>query len=148
MAAELEKDEFNPRESLSAKVKDWKDWLKQGQFWIFGMVFMLIKVVVNVQMTMQPFYLTYVTRFISEDPTITPIQIALIPLISYISSSFFSIFLYRWMIRILKNRTRPLLLAILIIAGSSIPYFFFNGDPSLNWPIYICSGVLGIGLSI
>ncbi len=49
---------------------------------------------------------------------------------------------------ILKNRTRPLFMAIFIIIASSIPYLYFGEDPITNWPIYICSGFLGIGISI
>lgn len=133
---------------MSDKVADWKGWLTQGQFWIFALVFMMVKVVVNVLMTMQPFYLSYVTGFQSTSPIDTPIQISLIPLISYISSTLFSILMYRRMMILMKNRTKPFLLGLIIIAASSLPYFFFSDDKSTNWPIYICSGIQGIGLSI
>lgn len=39
------------------------DWLKEGTFYVHGMVYMLVRVSVNVTMTMQPFYLKEVAGF-------------------------------------------------------------------------------------
>lgn len=38
--------------------KKWFEWLKVETFYIYGMVYMLVRVAINVTMTMQPFYLT------------------------------------------------------------------------------------------
>ena len=59
-------------------------WLKDGNFYVHGMVYMLVRVSINVTMTMQPFYLEYVTGFKATDKLPTAPQIAIVPLISYI----------------------------------------------------------------
>jgi Na+/melibiose symporter-like transporter len=74
------------------KGKDWKDWLKEGSFYVHGMVYMAVRIAVNVTMTMQPFYLTQVTEFESTEENPTPYQLALVPLLSYITSLVFSLF--------------------------------------------------------
>ena len=48
------------------------------------MVYMLVRVSINVTMTMQPFYLEYVTGFKATDKMPTAPQIAIVPLFSYI----------------------------------------------------------------
>ena len=70
--------------------KKWYDWLKLETFYIYGMVYMLVRVAINVTMTMQPFFLTVVTMFGQSDnpdesnEDSTPVQVAIVPLISYI----------------------------------------------------------------
>lgn len=57
--------EADPRTSslMKAHISKWYQWLFQGQFYVFGMAYMLVRVAVNVTMTVQPFYLLYVTEF-------------------------------------------------------------------------------------
>lgn len=43
--------------------KKWYDWLKLETFYIYGFVYMMVRVSINVTMTIQPFYLTGVTEF-------------------------------------------------------------------------------------
>lgn len=43
--------------------KKWFEWLKLETFYIYGMVYMLVRVAINVTMTIQPFYLTQVTQY-------------------------------------------------------------------------------------
>jgi hypothetical protein len=54
---------------------------------------MLARVTVNVTMTVQPFYLNKVTAYKQTEQNPTPVPLALVPLVSYIMSMFFSIFL-------------------------------------------------------
>ena len=37
--------------------RTWVDWLKAETFYVHGMVYMLVRIAVNVTMTIQPFYL-------------------------------------------------------------------------------------------
>lgn len=68
------------------------DWVKDLNFYIHGLVYMLVRIAINVTMTVMPFYLTVVTGFGSDDPDKpTPVQLALVPLASYITSLIFSI---------------------------------------------------------
>lgn len=38
--------------------KKWYDWLKSETFYIYGFVYMMVRLAINVTMTVQPFYLT------------------------------------------------------------------------------------------
>lgn len=75
------------------KGRDWKDWLREGTFYVHGFVYMFVRIAVNVTMTMQPFYLHEVTGYIGDDTNPTPVPLALVPLCSYITQMFFSIVL-------------------------------------------------------
>ena len=74
------------------KVKTIGDWVKDPNFYIHGLVYMLVRIAINVTMTMQPFYLDKVTGFSPTDDTPTPIELALVPLTSYLASLIFSLF--------------------------------------------------------
>lgn len=51
--------------------KKWFDWLKVETFYIYGFVYMLVRVAINVTMTMQPFFITNVTHY--GDGNSTPV---------------------------------------------------------------------------
>ena len=56
---------------------------------------MLVRIAVNVTMSVQPFYLIRVIGFKPSEDNPTPIAIALTPLVSYITSVIFSLFFYK-----------------------------------------------------
>ena len=58
-AEKMEKAKLS--DSMGKKSKDWRAWLSEGNFYIHGMVYMLVRIAVNVTMTVQPFYLNEVT---------------------------------------------------------------------------------------
>jgi hypothetical protein len=62
-AAKLEKI-GNERMSMSTYIKSWKDWVREGQFWLFGIVYMTSRVSTGTLLQMQPFYLKNVLGFI------------------------------------------------------------------------------------
>lgn len=82
---------------------------------------MLVRIAVNVTMSVQPFYLLKVTGFERTDANPTPLPIALTPLVSYITSLIFSLFFYKKMMTAFKNRFIPLFISILIISVGSLP---------------------------
>lgn len=126
--------------------KDWKAWLKEGAFYNYGLVYMLVRVAVNVTMTVQPFYLNKVTAYEATEDDPTPPPLALVPLLSYIMSMGFSIFLQRPMTRYLRNRMMPMLVAIFVILATSVPQYWLNKD-NRNW-IYPLNAFQGIGIAI
>jgi hypothetical protein len=42
---------------MSMAVKQWHTWFKEGQFYVYGFVYTLVRMAVNVVMTVQAFYL-------------------------------------------------------------------------------------------
>lgn len=84
--------------------------------------------------------------FVATEENPTPPPLALVPLISYIMSMFFSLFVQRPMTRCLRNRMLPMALSIVIIAVSSIPQFWLN-ESNRVW-IYPLASIQGIGIAI
>ena len=56
-----------------AQGKNWVAWLKEGTFYVHGVVYMLVRISINVTMTMQPFFLEYVTEFKPTTAQPTPV---------------------------------------------------------------------------
>mmetsp|Transcript_36658 Transcript_36658/g.56224 ORF Transcript_36658/g.56224 Transcript_36658/m.56224 type:complete len:204 (-) Transcript_36658:50-661(-) len=110
------------------------------------MVYMLVRVAVNVTMTMQPFYLNIVTGFTETEENPTPVQLAVVPLISYVISLIFSLFIQQPMTRCLRNRFLPMLIAIVTLIITSAPLAFLN-ETNRIWVYPLC-GFQGIGLAI
>lgn len=47
---------------LSQNIRQWYQWFKEGQFYVYGFVYMLVRIAVNVIMTVQSFYLINVLK--------------------------------------------------------------------------------------
>jgi Na+/melibiose symporter-like transporter len=141
-------EEKTKRSMLSAHVKEWHIWFSEGQFYIYGVVYMLVRIAVNVTMSVQPFYLIHVTGFIKTKDNPTPIAIALTPLLSYVTSLIFSLMLYKPMLQRLRNRFYPLFLSVMIISLGSLPYVFLDSNPDVRWVVYLLSSIQGVGLAI
>lgn len=109
---------------------------------------MLVRVSINVTMTMQPFYLEYVTGFTASKKMPTAPQIAIVPLISYVFQLLFSLFLQRRMTAYLRGRLLPMLVAIILTIAGSLPLAFLNDSADVNWIVYITVPFQGIGLVI
>lgn len=135
------------------EVHQWSDWLKDGNFYVHGMVYMFVRLAVNVTMSIQPFYLVYVLQFEGEAPKPhlgeargTPIAIALVPLASYTTSMIFSIFFYKSILRCFGNRLYPLFIGVIIIGVGSTPLVFLPA--SAKYAVYACTPIQGVGLAI
>ncbi|CDW85081.1 UNKNOWN [Stylonychia lemnae] len=135
-------------DSHSGIIKLWYHWLAEGQFYIYGLVYMMTRIAVNVTMSVQPFYLITVTGFVKTEENPTPIALALVPLVSYITSMIFSLFFYKKLMNLLQNRFIPFFVSIIVISLGSIPYIFLNSDPNLQWMVYVLSSIQGLGLAI
>ena len=82
----------------------------------------------------------------SEDPTKTPIEIAIVPLLSYFGSIVFSLFFYKRIMAYMGDRLKPLLLACVLLTISSIPMFFMQ--PSYRELVFALVPFQGVGLAI
>jgi hypothetical protein len=68
------------------------DWLKEAQFYLFGLVYMFARLALNCNATMMPFYLVSTLQFKPLDGLETSPYIAIVPLITYISSLVFTLY--------------------------------------------------------
>jgi hypothetical protein len=87
---QLEKKAKESKKSvLSQNVRAWYQWFKEGQFYVYGFVYMLVRIAVNVIMSVQSFYLIKVLQIKQSTENPTPVPIAMTPLISYSVSLLF-----------------------------------------------------------
>ena len=136
----MEKEQKEKQKSvLSQNIRQWYNWFGEGQFYVYGFVYMFVRIAVNVIMSVQSFYLIEVLKIERDDKNPTPVPIALTPLISYIVSLLFQLFVYKKLVRKLKNRFLPMFIAILITTAGCIPLIFLQ--PEYYWAVYICSPV-------
>jgi Na+/melibiose symporter-like transporter len=88
----LGNDDFlsNSQNGSGKKGKTPKDWLGETQFYIFGLVYMFVRLALNMTATFTPFYLTTVCGFVSDEGT--SVAIAAEPLVSYSFSLILSVY--------------------------------------------------------
>jgi hypothetical protein len=129
--------------------KQWSDWIKEGQFYIFGFVYMFARIALNTTATMMPLYLATVTGFEQKgtDGSIPP-QIALVPLCSYVCSLIFSIKFQQPLTQHFRNRLIPLVISTLVTTTGSLPYMFLTTNASTRWLVYPCAAVQGVGIAM
>ena len=121
--------------------------MKDCNFYLHGIVYTMVRVSMVVTVSMQPFYLTIVTGFEQTQERPTPIQLALVPLLSYCSSLIFSLYFQQKMTQCLRNRFLPLLISIVVITASSAPLYFLSNNQYRNL-VYPLSSIQGIGMAI
>lgn len=105
----------------------------EGTFYVHGVVYMAVRIAVNVTMTVQPFYLQYCLGWKSTLEQPTPIPLAAVPLGSYILSLIFSLFFQRPLTRCLRNRMYPMAVAIVIIVVTSVPLYILPRVTNETW---------------
>ena len=116
------------------------DWMKEAQFYIFGLVYMFARIALNTTATIMPLYLNEVSKFEPPAGMDTPVALAAVPLAAYISSLLFSVFLQKWITQKFRNRLIPMILAVFVTAIGSIPMAFL-GSGDLRWMIYILASI-------
>ena len=110
---------------------------------------MFVRLAMNLSMTVIPFYLIHVldVRDPNEHPDKgIPTIIALVPLVSFIMSTIFSLFVYNRLVNHFGNRLIPLFIGCCVISIGSAPFLFLQ--PSFRWLVFICASSQGMGLAI
>jgi Na+/melibiose symporter-like transporter len=120
------------------------DWMKECQFYLFGLVYMFARIGLNVNATMMPFYLINVLGFNGGEAT--SVGIAAVPLVTYTSSMFFTLYFQKPITQKFANRLIPMLMALAFITVGATPLLFL--EPSFSWAVYFCSALIGVGLAL
>ena len=116
------------------------DWLSEAQFYLFGGVYMSARIALNSTATMMPLYLKTVTEFTPRPGMETSGQIAAVPLVSYIFSLLFSLFLQAKITQKFANRLVPMLMAFVVTSLGSIPLGFLDGSGD-RYIVYPCAAL-------
>lgn len=102
----------------------WTHWFSEGSFYIHGLVYMFVRISINVSMSLYPFFLNKGLHYeiTEEDPTPTPLALA--PLLQYIVSLVFTLKFQARMTDYLGTRIGPMFVGMCVTVGSSVPLLY------------------------
>ena len=89
-----EEEESDAEELESVEGKNWDDWLRTSEFYVFGAVYMCARIAMNVAAVFIPLYVATVTARPTaegEESAETNFQVATVPLVAYTSSLLWSL---------------------------------------------------------
>ena len=135
-------------EEAVRKSKKWSDWLREAQFYIFGLVYTFARMALNTTATMMPLYLTTVTGYEEVPGKGIPAPIAAVPLCSYICSLIYTQYGQAKLSQMFRSRIMPLVFSCVFTTIGSVPYAFLNSDPSVTWLVYPLACVQGVGIAM
>ena len=116
------------------------DWLKEAQFYIFGVVYMFARIALNITATCMPLYLDTVSEFKPKPGMDTAVALASVPLAAYLCSLIFSVTLQNWLTQHFRNRVIPMGISIIVATLGSLPMAFF-GSGNLRNLMYIAASL-------
>ncbi|EGR32150.1 major facilitator superfamily protein, putative [Ichthyophthirius multifiliis] len=136
------------------KFMTWRDWMKNKNFYHYGIVYMGCRLYCNIISTMLNFFMVYVLQIASEQELAdkTPIEIALIPLLLYISSVVVSSLLDLIYQAIGKKKAFTFGTFLMLISSLSLSFIQKNTS-YLMYPIAIFIGstqalILNTGITL
>jgi Na+/melibiose symporter-like transporter len=120
-------------------------WLKKPMFYKYIIIYMLVRLSINVTSSMLPYYLELVLGFKKTNHGGTPVELSLIYLFTTSGCLFNSLYLQKLLE---KHNSRPLLMFvawIFTICGL-LPIIFLSYNNTL--PIYMLAFTFGIGFAL
>ena len=124
---------------------DWKYWMKKKDFYAYMIVYMFVRLSINVTGSMIPYYLQNVLNFRQGNEGQTPVEISIVLIISMLGSVFNSIILQEYVLKG-KNRLLMIIYSSLFVFAGCLPILFINEDS--RYFIYILSFIYGVGFSL
>jgi len=141
---------FNKSENKMTNINDENEfgvlyWLKKPTFYKYIIIYMLVRISINVTSSMLPYYLESILGIKKNLKGGTPIQISLIYLFSTAGCLFNSLYLQK---KIEKYNSRIVLMFFSWIFSmiGLLPILFLS--PSFNFPIYLLGFLFGIGFAL
>jgi len=126
----------------------WVYWLKKSDFYFYIVVYMLIRLSINITSTIVPFYMQIVLGYELTKDGGTPYPITLCLLLSTIGSIANSLFFEKIIEKNSKKEYQRIILlfsAFIFVAIGCLPVYFLSKE--LRYPIFILSFIWGIGFS-
>lgn len=120
-------------------------WLKKPTFYKYIVIYMLVRLSINVTTSMLPYYLEYILGFHKTEFGGTPVQISLIYLFSTSGCLFNSLYLQKYLEKY-NSRVIMMLSAWMFSLCGLLPIIFLHNK--LTMPIYILSFIFGIGFAM
>jgi Na+/melibiose symporter-like transporter len=150
------KSYIDPIQNVSSSYSDkkvetisWTYWLTKPDFYMYMLVYMFVRLSINITQSVIPFYMEYMLKFHKTQDGGTPIEISIVLLISTFGSILNSTVLQSAIERKIKNprNNRLVMISIsaLFVLLGCVPMFFLSEE--LNYPIYGLAFIFGIGFS-
>ena len=139
----------NNNESSSSTKKleniNWSYWLKRTDFYSYMVVYMCVRLSINVTSSMIPYFLDKVLGYNKGPHGETSIYISVILIISMSGSVINSMIIQKYVLKS-KNRLVMIMWSGLFVSIGCLPIIFLNEEN--RWVIYILSFLFGIGFSL
>jgi Na+/melibiose symporter-like transporter len=136
-------------ECSKKEIIPWTFWLTKPDFYAYILVYMFVRLSINVTQSVIPYYLQFILRFDKTEDGGTPFEFSIILLISTVGSIINSLLIQAVIEKKIKNANRNRLilmsLAAFFVSIGCVPMFFL--DENFKYPIYLLAFFFGIGFS-
>ena len=143
ISSEIEISKTNVGEKIN-----WIYWMKKPDFYYYIIVYMFVRLSINITSTIIPFYMELVLGYPKTADGGTPYEITVCLLISTLGSIFNSMFLQKFIEAISNTGSKRIVLIIIanvFVALGCIPLYFLSD--TFAYPIYFLGFIWGIGFS-
>jgi Na+/melibiose symporter-like transporter len=131
------------------EVINWKYWMSKSNYYAYMLVYMFIRLSINVTCTVIPFYLEYILKYKKTESGGTPLEFSIVMLISTVGSIFNSLVIQYYIEKAIQSHNKRkilmLIAAITVILGC-VPMMFLHENN--RWPIYGMAFIFGVGFSL
>lgn len=124
---------------------DWSYWMKKTDFYAYMMVYMFVRLSINITGSMIPFYLQFVLNFERGPQGQTPITFSIVLLVSMSGSVFNSLVIQKFLLKS-KDRLVMIMYSGLFVCIGCLPIIYIV--ESNRWIIYILCFIFGLGFSL
>jgi MFS family permease len=124
---------------------DWIYWMKKVDFYAYMIVYMCVRLSINVTSSMIPYYLDRVLLYHQGTTGRTAIEISLVLIISMSGSVFNSLILQTYFLKSKDRLVRIMWSGFFVLAGC-LPILILTVD--YRWMIFVLSFIFGIGFSL
>jgi len=143
ISSEMEQSNTQPLEDIT-----WSYWMKRPDFYYYIVVYMFVRLSINITSTIIPFFMEIVLNYEKTSEGGTPYQITICLLISTLGSIFNSLFLQKFIESRSNSQNKRILLifiATVFVGVGCIPLFFLTTE--IAYLIYLFGFIWGIGFS-
>jgi Na+/melibiose symporter-like transporter len=120
-------------------------WLSKASFYKYIVIYMLVRLSINVTSSMLPYYLEYILGFKKTETGGTPVQISLIYILSTFGCLFNSLIMQKY-IEKLNSRVWMMFFAWIFSTLGLFPVIFLHSK--LTLPMYFLSFFFGMGFAL
>ncbi len=128
---------------------NWKYWMSKCDFYIYLVVYMFVRLSINITSTMIPFYMDLVLGYSPHKTGGTRVEISIVLVISTCGSVFNSLFLQEFVekrISKVNARLGVMFLAFIMVSIGCIPIFFIS--ESSKFVLFFLAFFFGTGFSL